>query len=687
MMEDDTAIAVHTWATQEMHFSPQGHHVNTRIPAPDDFRDVCRGSLVDVWKFVVKRVHSAQNVKKIQGNLALHSKAKHIPYKVRYKSDENYSEEHAALQDAHADLTKQLTKHLSDLAHLDSELHRLHKDITTAESSYQAGVHSAQDVRRKAALLKTFSKSCAEQASQYDECTNRIKGKVSKLSGQSRTETQTEVYYSRDNREEGADGTGLESSSCRRVRESCEAIGSFLHDVLRGHFGDDKSALQHRRHQMWSHVEDILSQFSVSQIVQSLVINSQETTMSLKERTDKINIRTDAENLRFKYEKTGALSDVSSPPSLLQTELRLQEEYQGAHIHRFFMTLKSRTAAHKNQQQFPTYTEKLLTAINKSYKHGSSQHTLVRQLVNVQLALAEGRAAKQCFTDEAHRLTQLIRHGQKDQEALITRYERITEFKELSTKNQNLIHILVNQNTNGDSRLLAQQGEIKKYISASLGDHESAITSLVSDLSGRVRTEVDMFTGLMFPYLMHTWLDEETKMAVLDLSLHQHRRPESTMAGEAIHKVLTNLNLSPFMAPELILPKCVEMKRELEQLEMLLRSHDVMSHRLFSVQGHTADVNEYIAGVSELCERVKEHDRKQIGKMLPLLQKRVNMVTDSLSSCIDTKNLLQAWWEQPAQSAVPWVKVDHLNLEQWKGKCNVIVTRLRQLQLQRDSKR
>ena len=70
---------------------------------------------------------------------------------------------------------------------------------------------------------------------------------------------------------------------------------------------------QRHRAKLWQDIEAVTGQFIANQIVQSLCVITLDGTERLREFTNKIDIRKDAEKLKFKYEQ-GHLVDVSSAP-------------------------------------------------------------------------------------------------------------------------------------------------------------------------------------------------------------------------------------------------------------------------------------------------------------------------------------------------------------------------------------
>ena len=85
---------------------------------------------------------------------------------------------------------------------------------------------------------------------------------------------------------------------------------------------------QRHREKLWQDIEAVTGQFIANQIVQSLCVITLDGTERLRDFTNKIDIRKDAEKLKFKYEQ-GHLVDVSSAPSTLLSVRQLLEVSSG----------------------------------------------------------------------------------------------------------------------------------------------------------------------------------------------------------------------------------------------------------------------------------------------------------------------------------------------------------------------
>ncbi|XP_062584944.1 uncharacterized protein LOC134246567 [Saccostrea cucullata] len=670
--EDDIAKRLHTWTVQEMLFSPQGVHANTPIPTAENFKEICKGPQKDIWKFIIENVHSAQTVRKVKGNIALKG-AKPKQYKVKYKSEEKLDEPRQSLLDRRVQFTGEITAALKDISHLENDLCRMEQEILDTDKDCQMKTDLVSNTRRKCALLKTYSSQCDRMAREFEEYTNQMTKKMTVITKRAKKTTEDEEYYSRkksstDDDQSGL-SSGLESKCSRDVRKTCEYIGKFLLGALQGEFGTDKNVFHQKKQLLWKYMEETFSDHSVQQIYNALVTNTQNAAFNMRDQASKVDIRKDAEKLRFKYENSGELTDLSKSPSLLQSVHQLLEENRMNQVKRFIETEKYLNSAWRNNQQLEELNTKIDSHLKKMFRN-SGDLNLARSLIDLEVDLAANRAKLQCLSQEATLLRENIADALREKEILFVKYHKIQDFKEIANKKQELIQVIVRQNMNAKSRLESQRDEILKYIEKSSESHPMETKLLRDDLHGFVNKEVEKFSTLDVPQLLFCdSSDRALKIAVSDMSIYQ-TSPHT--ARESIHHILQHLGFRRYQAPELLMWKCIELKRKINQLE--LQSSPL------NVKGQDGDKVKQIA---DLCERVREQDKALLERSLPVLQQRLHRTGAALTDCHTVSERLQEWWDQPAQYTVPWVKVDQNTLQQWQNRWTVLSTKYRQLMLQK----
>nr|XP_022321590.1 AUGMIN subunit 5-like [Crassostrea virginica]XP_022321591.1 AUGMIN subunit 5-like [Crassostrea virginica]XP_022321592.1 AUGMIN subunit 5-like [Crassostrea virginica] len=670
--DQDIAEKLQTWAVQEMLFSPQGIHASSPMPKVENYREICRGPQKDIWKFIIENVHSAQTVKKMKGNLALKG-VKTKSYKVKYKSDDKLDERRQNLLDKRAQLTGEVTAALKDISHLENDLGRLEQEILDTDKDCQLKTASVSNIRRKCALLKTYSTQCDLTAREFEEYSNQMTKKMTVITKRAKKSTENEEFYSRKKSstddDQGGVTAGLESKCSRDVRKACEYVGKFLLGALQGEFGTDKNVFHQKKQLLWKHMEETFSEHSVQQIYNSLVTNTQNAAFDMRDQTSKVDIRKDAEKLRFKYENSGELTDLATSPSLLQSVHQLLEENRMSQVRRFIETEKFLNSAWKGNQLLEEINAKIDAHLKKQFRN-SKDLNLARNLVDLEVELAAKRAELQCLSQEATLLRENIAEALREKEILFVKYQKIQDFKEIANKKQELIQVIVRQNMNARSRLESQREEIFKYIKKTSESHHMEARLLKDDLHGYVNKEIDKFASLDLPQLMFCdSSDRALKVAVADMSINQ---TSCVTAREAMNQVLQRLNFKPFQAPELLMWNCIDLKRKIQKLVSLSTP--------LSVHGQDGESLKHITG---LCERVKEQDRALLERTLPVLQQRLHKTGAALTDCGLVSERLQEWWEQPAQHTVPWVKVDNNTLQQWQNRWTVLSTKYRQLLLQK----
>ncbi|XP_052073003.1 uncharacterized protein LOC127711078 isoform X8 [Mytilus californianus] len=615
--DDDIASRLHTWALQEMHFHPQGRHVNTPLPNASQFKQIFRGPSADFWKFVLSRVRSAQTVKKVKGNLGLKRHADKS-YKVKYKTGNKFDEEKENLLEQRNKLTGEVTSLFTDINHLENDFKRLEQEVVEAETRYQTSCNEISILRRQRALVQTYSLQTNDTAKHYEEYTKKITTQADKLLNKAKKGSE---YYSRKRSSTDDDhySSSLETRQGKQVRETCEAIGSFLQKMLQGEFGTDKTVFQSKKDIIWKSVEELLSEFSVTQILNALVTNTQESAFTLRDMTSKVDIRRDAEKLRFKYERTGQLRDESNPPNILQSVHQLLEENQVNQIKRFVETEKFCNETWKLEQRFAEVKEEIDTKLQFVFKNHKDLK-LARELIECDIDLVGRKAILASLNCEANNLRELISKSLKDKDIICAKFQRIQDFKQIVERKQNLIQVLARQNYNAKSRLEDQRKEIDQYINKSLSTHFTETQSLTIGLHGSVVDEIDKFTALALPNLLFTVVNESAlKTPISDISINQTTNP----SYQQLQQLLDTVQFPPYKAPECILLHCLKMKYEDTLKKINWSDEDISSSE-----------------IEELCRNVHEHDQKLLDKMLPLLNQRINSTGKALADCVHVKDTI-----------------------------------------------
>ncbi|PVD27777.1 hypothetical protein C0Q70_12949 [Pomacea canaliculata] len=541
-----------------------------------------------------------------------------------------------------ASLLQEMTSDLSDIRQLEHEIKRMSEEIQATEREYQHGVEALRDVRRKTCLLGVFTAYSDNLTSQNEAFAEKIDIKVDALKPK---ETDPHLHPK-------SEGNELETTTMRQVRESCERIENFLHHTLQGSFGKDKTMFSTKKDQLWKTVERTLRENRIGQVLSAIEQLSQAGANAIREHTLKINLQQDAQKLRFKYRRGGHLTDASKQPTALQSVHQLLQDSQLQHVLRYVETEKHRNTVFRLVEGLNT-TRGLINSSLKKYlgsEAGSLQ--LASAVVQAKLDLTADRAAALLLRQEAEALREKVAKGCTERDNLLAIHRKIQDFYDLA---------------------------ITLYILRSLSGHESEIYTLTTDLKGNVIAEVDRFASLSMPYLAWLYLDSTTKCSLLDLSINYRNHPAATSIRQPLQAVLSHLEFPDFKASECILHHCLQLKQELESTAASTSAQISSCQQLVYVSGFSCNLD----NITDLCEKVKSQDKKEIENLLPRLQKRISKTAHASTECIKVKDHVQAWWEQPAQFVTPWLMVEDHTYQQWYNKWRIIATKIRQMQVEK----
>lgn len=686
--QPDLADQLRNWALDEMRFRPHGRHVNTTLPTNEDFKMLCRGVMVDVWNYVLQHVRSTKTVQKIHGNLKLQ---KLIQEMAAHPGDKPSDEERESIKEKHSKLTKELLEVKSKVHHLEKEIKAVQKEILEAEETYSEGGRQISDLAKRTTLLSAHSKQCKQLAELYRSLAKQINDKITICRDVARKKSMDPTYYTSQGIIAGSSQafttvegrstpTGLESACTRSVRESCERIGSFLYDVCKAEEETgriDDSSQRKVKDQLWTGVENILSQHLADDVLTSLSRIAQDSAVSLRELSARIDLKKDARELKFKYENSGKLTDTSSPPSLLQSVHQLIEEGQAAHFQRFIESEKGLNEAWRSRQRLQRLQQQLEANLVSSHQDSPGNIELARVLLHNELELTASKASLECMKAEMAELTNSRNERQRAKELLLMKHKKIEDFEKLAQTKQSLIQALVKQNSNARARVEKQKHELLQYIQQRICSHEVQVVAMAKQLQNSIAQEVDKFAALPLDQFQYSGVDSTRRVPVSELSINRLENLSTSPGGGTIRAVLDGLDFPAYKAPEDLLSTTMKLKEKVDDTRSLVRSRD---GAVCEVDGDRS-CERMVAHLNGLRREVTEQDRAQLDYIMPLVQNGLNKTTKALSDCISVKDIVSSWWEQPAQFVTPWVKLDDMNMRQWTDQWTLSATRLRQLQM------
>ncbi|XP_068734248.1 HAUS augmin-like complex subunit 5 isoform X2 [Montipora capricornis] len=643
--------------------------------------------MADVWKYVLEHVKSTKTVQKIKGNLKLQQL---ISEQASHSGDKPHDEVRDQLKQKHAKLTKKLLEVKNKFYNAEKEVKTLQKEILDAEGSYSEMDQQISDFAKRNALLTAFSKQCCLATEMYTDLVKQINDRITVYKDIARKKSTDPTYYtsqgsiSQGSMLSSVEGrstpTGLESACTRSVRESCEKIGSFLHEVCKAEEQTgrvDDGTQRKIKEQLWTGVEKILSQHPPKDVLTSLSRIAQDSAISLRELTDRIDLKQDALELKFKYENSGKLTDTSSPPSVLQSVHQLIQEGQAAHFQRFIESEKGLNEVWKGRKRLETLQQEMESILVSRYKDWPGNVELARELNRIELELVACRASLEYYKTAVNELTDDKNERQRAKEILHMKHKKIQDFEKLAESKQSLIQALVKQNSSAKARIEKQKHEHLQFIQEKICSREAHLVAMAKQLHDCVKQEVDKFATLPLCQFHFSSVESARRIPVSELSVNRLESPSAKPGGDALKTVLKCLDFPSYKAPEELLPTAMKLKAKVEAIKCLVESRDAAVSELYGDRS----CDRMITRLNGLRREVTEQDRAQLEYVMPLIQNGLTKTSRAFSDCIAVKDTVTSWWEQPAQFVVPWVKLEDQNMRQWTDQWILSATRLRQLQM------
>ncbi|XP_071481319.1 uncharacterized protein [Diadema antillarum] len=673
----EVAAALHQWASKEMHCLPQGKFVNVAMPTAGDLEDICRGNLLPIWQYVLEHVYSTQMVHKVKGNLAMKGHlAKSTSYKVKYQGDAKFSAEREDLIRKRRELKAKVAGVKSDVRQLDHFIEGLQRELLSAEKQCQTSQDQLSNIHQKRALLSQYSKNCKADAARYKEYQSRLEGKLQQLQSVGKESQSNTRYFSRQGARHGerTESPILETACTKTVRETCGEIQSFLTQLLQGDFSHDQQAIQRSKDKIWTQIEQVTGENSPQDVLQSLATITAETSRDLRQATSHIDIKKDAEDLRFKYEARLLSMEASPSSSPLRSVHQMIEEKQLAHIDTFKEGEKSRNRAWRLDKQLTKMAASVDAKLVTMFAGNPGALDLARKLFSTEMELTSSKAALQCLGSLKQDLSEVAASKGTAKEILYTKYKKIQDFKGLSDKKQNLIQVLVRQNMDASKKLEEKQKELGRYMESKLCSHKAGADAMTTKLHNSVSKEVEQFASLPLHLLQVTALSSEETVPVYQLSINRLADQSAAAGGGVLQEALTALGFPMYKAPECLLPYLTDLKTEMTDIQGIIDSQGVIG-----CYGDDQSGKDIIKHIQGLCQEVGTHDEEQLRRLHPVLQQRLVESSSAIRRCEQAREHVEAWWDQPSQHLTPWLKVEGHSMQQWLDKWTMAASQLRHL--------
>ncbi|EDV29232.1 uncharacterized protein TRIADDRAFT_51316 [Trichoplax adhaerens] len=487
----DLARQLKKWAVEEMKFQQHAMYTGDQLPTQDDFLRLCRGSTVEIWKFLINNISSLDTVRVVKGNLAIND---HHYRQQQQQSNENNSDRSdvmQALRNEREELMEELKKLEEDNRLVESEIDRLERSVTDLEMNIESDRNKLLECQKSQFLISTYNQQSQDYSSQLKNFGQTIDKFVQSKNFAQNSISREKYASNTTDSGYGQDQLRLESICERDIRRVSK---------------------------------------DVQKLLELLYINE-----------DKL----DENYFKFKFDNS-QLKDLTSPPNLLQSARKLIAECAQLHINTFISTEELLCKAHEAENELNILKSQLYKLIEEHYYHDSacfdvaSKHSsgkLIAHIIsgdnNVKYNLVtfakslvikkEIRNVIKSSLEDSH---VLIQEQESKRKGLLAKYHNIQRFNKLTNGNYSKCRVL---------------------------PHEEEIIKAVNRSVDKVIKETNQFNAVQLSRLQTTFAEElNIRLKVDDLSIYRLNYSENVALSRLLHlmefpQYLSSECLLPFL--------------------------------------------------------------------------------------------------------------------------------------------
>ncbi|KMT18690.1 hypothetical protein BVRB_2g028150 isoform B [Beta vulgaris subsp. vulgaris] len=750
--------AILEWLQKEMGYRPVGPYTGTSRagvgPSVDAIRRVCRGNMIPVWNFLLQRVKSEKTAETIRRNILVHGggdgggggKGKEVGK--RREKERGKSE---ALQEREV-AEREVERLRQTLRRQRKELKAKMLEVSREEAERKRMLDDRANLRHKQVMLETYDQQSDDAAKIFAEYHKRLRYYVSQArnSQRSSVDLSTEVastmhassekeavYPNVKGAKAAEDVILIETTRERNIRKACEFLALHTLDRIRGSFPAFEGSGVHSNPQLEAaklgydfggeipeEVNTVVANCLKSPplLLQAITAYTQRLKTLITREIEKVDVRADAEALRYKYENNRVM-DASSPdaPSPLDYQLygngKIGEdlpskgsenqllERQKAHVQQFVATEDALNKAAEARSM----SQKLLMRLHGSGDvssqlpnvGGTSQN--VGSLRQFQLEVwvkereAAGlRASINTLMSEVQRLNKLCAERKEAEDSLKKKWKKIEEFDSRRSELESIYTALLDANKAAASFWSQQPLLAHEFASSTIIPASTIVIELSNSAKDLIENEVSSF--LQSPDNSLYMLPASPQALLESMGASGSTGPEALAAVEKSAALLTARAgaRDPSAIPSICrisaalhfpsddglasVLKAMEFALKLRGseacvLEDLAKAINLVHSRRDLVESGRTVLNhahhaqqDYERTTRYCLSLASEQERTVVEEWIPELRNAVINAQKSLEDCKYVRGLLDEWWEQPASTVVDWVAVDGQNVGAWLNR-------------------
>nr|GEU98866.1 augmin subunit 5 [Tanacetum cinerariifolium] len=772
--------AILDWLEKEMGYRPLGPYIastKASMPSSDSIRKVCRGNMIPIWDFLLNRVKSEKTVENIRRNILVHGEKGNAgsgsgnggvevkgggrgrggrrkvgvgtSASLGVGEGSGNTRENAVMEREMAEKEVERLRHM--VRRQRKELKARMLEVSREEAERKRMLDERANYRHKQVMLDAYAKQCDEAARIFSEYHKRLRLYVNQVKDAQRLESDSSIdtvsSFQTDNEKGDVYSTVkgskladdvilIETSRERNIRKACESLALQMIDKIRNSFPAYEGNGIHSNPQIEAgklgvdvdgdipdDVQDVIRNClkSPPQLLLAITTYTQRLRSLVSKEIEKIDVRADAEMLRYKYENNRVMHDsspdVNSPlPFQLYgnggvdmaskgTQNQLLER-QKAHVQQFVATEDELNKAAEARSTCQKLLRRLYGSdIDSSHSLGvgvtSQPMSSLRQLeLEVWTKEREAAGLKASLTtlmSEVQRLNMLCEERKEAEDSLKKKWKKIEEFDARRLELKSIYSALLRANMDAAAFWSQQPVAAREYASSTIIPACRVLIDISNNSKDLIDNEVSAFyrspdnSLYMLPSTPQallesmgpngsTGLDAAEKNATLLTARAGARDPSAIPSICRVSAALqypgglegSDAGLASVLES---MEFCLKLRGSeacvLEELakainlvhirrDLVESGHSLLNHAYHSQQ-------EYERTTSYCLDLASEQEKTITEKWLPDLRNGVVNAQKSLNDCKYVTGLLEEWWEQPASTVVDWVTVDGQNAAAWNN--------------------
>lgn len=761
------------WLHKEMGYRPLGPYIassKASMPSVDSLRRILRGNMIPVWNFLLKRVKSEKTVENIRRNILVHG-GEGIEVESVQRSRDRRREianvaggetsREAAVQEREA-AEKEVERLRQVVRRQRKELKARMLEVSKEEAERKRMLDERSNYRHKQVMLESYDQQCDEAAKIFAEYHKRLRYYVNQARDAQRSSAEsvdlaTSIHTSSDKDSvysavRGSKSTDdvilLESARERNIRKACESIVEQMIERIRSSFPAYEGCGIHVNSQSEAaklgfefdgeipeEVRDIIVSCSKSppQLLLAITSYTERLKSIITKEIEKIDVRADAETLRYKYENNRVMdassSDISSPlqyqlygngniggdAPLRGTQNQLLER-QKAHVQQFVATEDALNKAAEARSLCQKLLKRLQgsndvvsshTVIGGTSQNMSSLRQLELEVWSKERETAGLRASLNTLISEVQRLNKLCAERKEAEDSLRKKWKKIEEFDARRLELESIYTALLKANMDAATFWSQQPLAAREYASDTIVPACTVVMNISNDAKDLIEREVSAFYQSPDNSL---YMLPSTPQALLEsMGVNGSTGPEAVAVAEKNAVVLTARAgaRDPSAIPSICrvsaalqypaglegsdaglasilesMEFCLKLRgSEACVLEDLAKAINLVHIRRdlvesgHSILNHAYHVQQEYERTTSFCLNLAAEQEKTVTEeWLNELKTGVINAQKCEEDCKYIGGLLDEWWEQPASTVVDWITVDGQNVAAWHNHVKQLLT-------------